>query len=50
MLLLLLLLLPRRFDEECRGQVAENLGKRGVTVHPGHLPTKCVRACVLAGR
>jgi hypothetical protein len=29
-----------RFDEECRGQVAENLAKRGVVCHAGHLPTK----------
>lgn len=29
-----------RFDEECRGQVAENLGKRGITCHAGELPTK----------
>eukprot|EP00775_Hariotina_reticulata_P005372 gene5372-5607_t len=30
----------RGFDEECRGQVAENLTKRGIVCHPGHLPTK----------
>eukprot|EP00879_Flechtneria_rotunda_P016082 GHRR01016823.1.p1 GENE.GHRR01016823.1~~GHRR01016823.1.p1 ORF type:complete len:482 (+),score=161.44 GHRR01016823.1:604-2049(+) len=30
----------RGFDEECRVQVAENLGKRGVILHPGFLPTK----------
>lgn len=30
----------RGFDEECRGQVKENLEKRGVTLHPGQLPTK----------
>jgi len=30
----------RGFDEECRGQVQENLGKKGITCHPGKLPTK----------
>lgn len=30
----------RGFDEECRGQVQENLGKKGVVCHPGTLPTK----------
>jgi hypothetical protein len=29
-----------RFDEECRGQVQENLGKKGITCHPGKLPTR----------
>ncbi|WIA38411.1 hypothetical protein OEZ86_001737 [Tetradesmus obliquus] len=33
----------RGFDEECRGQVAENLTKRGVVCHGGHLPTKIVK-------
>lgn len=28
----------RGFDEECRAQVAENLTKRGVQLHPGELP------------
>lgn len=37
---LLSLLLLCRFDEDCRAQVAENLGKRGITCHPGQLPTK----------
>ena len=31
-----------RFDYECRVQVAENLEKRGVHVHPETSPTKCV--------
>ncbi|KAI8473138.1 MAG: hypothetical protein J3K34DRAFT_189860 [Monoraphidium minutum] len=30
----------RGFDEECRAQVADNLGKRGVIMHAGELPTK----------
>eukprot|EP00878_Enallax_costatus_P014556 GHUV01015227.1.p1 GENE.GHUV01015227.1~~GHUV01015227.1.p1 ORF type:complete len:416 (+),score=110.51 GHUV01015227.1:307-1554(+) len=33
----------RGFDEECRGQVTENLGKRGIHLHPGNLPTKVVK-------
>lgn len=33
----------RGFDEECRAQVQENLGKRGITCHPGELPTKIVK-------
>ena len=33
----------RGFDDECRAQVAENLGKRGVVMHPGTLPTKVVK-------
>lgn len=34
----------RGFDEECRGQVSENLSKRGVQVHAGQLPTKIVKS------
>mmetsp|Transcript_14348 Transcript_14348/g.25057 ORF Transcript_14348/g.25057 Transcript_14348/m.25057 type:complete len:493 (+) Transcript_14348:3-1481(+) len=30
----------RGFDNECRGQITENLGKRGVQLHPGCNPTR----------
>jgi glutathione reductase (NADPH) len=34
----------RGFDEDCRAQVQENLGKKGVTCHPGYLPTRIAPA------
>lgn len=33
----------RGFDEECRGQVMENLEKRGINLHPGCTPVKIVK-------
>ena len=31
-----------RFDKECRGQVAENMQKRGIHIHAETSPDKCV--------
>lgn len=30
----------RGFDNECRQQIVESLGKRNITIHPGSVPTK----------